>query len=133
MNNGRVKERLAMLNKTLAMELIDTQLLDLIRALAVESFALMHGVRRHLHQHPELSMRETKTTLFLEQHLRHLGFSPQLTSKRVGLTCDWHSRDAEAGTPRIGLRADIDALPIQTISSANYASRVKGVMPCLRP
>ncbi len=117
-----------MLDKPMPVTFIDDSLLSEIRSIATETFPLMQAVRRHLHTHPELSMREYETTQFLAQQIRQLGFNPRITARRVGLTYDWQSQDATTQTARVGLRADIDALPIQTCLSASYLSQTKGVM-----
>lgn len=96
---------------------------EIARRLEVEIVAL----RRHLHTHPELSMQEISTTRYLATRVAALGLAPHITERGVGLTCDWQS--ASQGTVRrIGLRGDIDALPILTTSNSAYASQVRGVM-----
>jgi IAA-amino acid hydrolase len=85
-------------------------------------------VRRHLHAHPELSMREFATTQFLAQRIEALGLAPQLTPQRIGLTADWQSNHRPGSKLRIGLRGDIDALPIPTLCTGDYASRSAGIM-----
>ncbi|MCA9133991.1 MAG: amidohydrolase, partial [Planctomycetales bacterium] len=57
-----------------------------------------------------------------------LGLTPQVTRHNIGLTCDWQYSAAKPSTVRVGLRGDIDALPIATVSTAGYASRSEGVM-----
>src|SRR5690606_29516262 len=61
-------------------------------------------IRRHLHTHPELSMREFATTQFLAQQVEALGVETSVTQHRVGLTSDWSSHHAEGIQRRIGLR-----------------------------
>lgn len=81
--------------------------------------------RRHLHQHPELSFQEHQTSAYVEAQLRA---SPDLEVTRPTPT----SVLAVLRTPRPGkavlLRADMDALPIQEETGAEYASTVPGVM-----
>jgi amidohydrolase len=81
--------------------------------------------RRHLHAHPELSFHEHETARFVEQTLKSFGRidveRPTATSV-VG-----HLRTGRAG-PRLALRADIDALPIQERSGVEFASQNDGVM-----
>ena len=74
------------------------------------------AVRRHLHAHPELSLQEFATTAYLAERVEALGSMVDVTQQRIGLTCDWQSRQTEASHRRIGLRGDIDALPIETSS-----------------
>lgn len=59
----------------------------------------------HLHANPEVSWSEHETTQYLVQELKALGLSPQRFEDMTGLYVD-----IGKGTPRVGLRADIDAL-----------------------
>lgn len=108
---------------------------------AVEaSRAELIALRRYLHQYPEVSGAEFETTQHLVAWLRDRGFEPDVPSQQRGLWVDYQpfSRDAEqgvaAGEPgqrpprRIGLRADIDALPIQDVKPVEYCSRQPDVM-----
>ena len=86
------------------------------------------SVRRHLHSHPELSMREFNTTAYLAERVESLGNVAVLTEHGIGLTSDWQSKHTLASPVRVGLRGDIDALPIATAGTDSYASRHAGVM-----
>jgi hippurate hydrolase len=81
--------------------------------------------RRHLHQHPELAFHENRTADFVAAQLGRFG----LTVHR-GLAGTGVVGTLSRGTSRrrIGIRADMDALPIQEQSGIEYASRVPGVM-----
>lgn len=85
-------------------------------------------IRRHLHAHPELSMQEIATTRFLAQQVTNLGLEARVTPQGIGLTSDWSSQHAQRPRVRVGLRGDMDALPIATLSTCEYASRSQGVM-----
>ena len=117
-----------MLDKPSSQRFLDEPLLSEIRSIGTELFPRMQTIRRQMHAHPELSMREIETTKYLEEQLRQVGFEPRVTIRNVGLTCDWESENASDETPRVGIRADIDALPIQTCSSVAYVSQVPGAM-----
>lgn len=82
-------------------------------------------IRRHLHRHPELSNEEFETTKYIISLLEQAG----ITIVDYGLTT---GVIAEIGGllpgPVIALRADIDALPIQEETGADYASQVPGKM-----
>ncbi len=88
----------------------------------------MVAVRRHLHLHPELSMQEFETTKYLSARVDELGLSAKVTEHGIGLTADWRSQNSTAGQAPVGLRGDIDALPIATSHQGDYASRCDGVM-----
>jgi len=80
--------------------------------------------RRDLHQHPELSFREKRTAALVAQTLSGLGFEVRAGVGRTGVVGLLHG-----GRPgsTVMLRADMDALPIQEISEAPYASTKAGV------
>ena len=100
-----------------------------VRAAAAEVASEIVAIRRHLHQHPEMSMCEVETTRYLADRVAELGLVARPSPMGVGLTTDLTRGDgAEPATRRVGIRGDIDALPIRTASTAPYASRVEGVM-----
>jgi len=78
--------------------------------------------RRHLHQNPELSNRETKTAAYIEAHLKLLGLKVQTGVAVTGVVAL-----LETGKPGpvIALRADMDALPVTERNSLPFASKVK--------
>ena len=78
--------------------------------------------RRHMHAHPELSRSEFATTEFIESWLVKAGLQPRAMPNGTGLICD-----IGPDGPRIGLRADIDALPLQEYTGLPFASTVPGV------
>ncbi|MQY23345.1 putative hydrolase YxeP [Nocardia sp. RB20] len=80
------------------------------------------GWRRHLHTNPELSRTEFATTEFVESWLVKAGLEPQKLPTGTGLLCD-----IGPDGPRIGLRADMDALPLQEYTGLPFASTVPGV------
>ncbi|MQY29955.1 putative hydrolase YxeP [Nocardia sp. RB56] len=94
---------------------------------AVEAWLSEHsedliGWRRHLHANPELSRTEFATTEFIETWLVKAGLEPRKLPSGTGLLCD-----IGPDTPRIGLRADMDALPLQEYTGLSFASTVPGV------
>ncbi|WP_141811464.1 M20 family metallopeptidase [Nocardia bhagyanarayanae] len=94
---------------------------------AVESWLAEHAVdlvqwRRHIHANPELSRTEFGTTEFVAAWLTKAGLSPQKMPGGTGLICDIGPEG-----PRIGLRADMDALPLQEFTGLSFASTVPGV------
>lgn len=86
------------------------------------------AIRRHLHQHPELSGQETLTTQYLKTLLSELDLPIRLAGEGRGLTADLVTDASLADTDRIAIRGDIDALPIQDEKSVPYHSTVEGVM-----
>ncbi len=82
--------------------------------------------RRHLHEHPELGFEEVVTSAFVAEKLRAFGVDEVHTGVgRTGVVAVIHG---SAGGRRIGLRADMDALPIQEETSLPWASKSAGRM-----
>lgn len=82
-------------------------------------------IRRHIHMHPELSFEEFETGAFIEKTLAELGI-PCTTvagTGRVALI-----RGDKPGTKVVGLRADMDALPIEEANDRPYRSTRAGKM-----
>lgn len=76
--------------------------------------------RRHIHQYPELGNREVKTAKFVEGHLRRLGLEVRTGIAVTGVV--GILRGTQPG-PVIGLRADMDALPVTERNSLPFASK----------
>lgn len=76
--------------------------------------------RRHLHQYPELSNREFKTAKYVEEHLRKLGLEVRTGIAKTGVV--GILKGALPG-PTIGLRADMDALPVTERVPIPFASK----------
>ena len=81
--------------------------------------------RRDLHEHPELGNRETRTQGLVADRLRSLGLEVKTPVARTGVV--GILRGGRPG-PVAGLRADLDALPIQERNDVPYRSDVPGVM-----
>ncbi|QDI74653.1 MULTISPECIES: amidohydrolase [Leisingera] len=80
------------------------------------------ALRRDFHRHPELGFREDRTKARVAAHLRALGLEVHEGAGVVGLL------RAGTGNRAIGLRADMDALPISETSAHDYVSETPGVM-----
>ena len=80
--------------------------------------------RRHLHAHPELSGEEHHTAALIAGDLRLAGWRVREGIGRTGVVADL---GPEQG-PKIGLRVDMDALPIEEQTQLPYASLRQGVM-----
>ena len=77
--------------------------------------------RRYLHENPELGNREFKTAKFVEDHLRKLGFEVRSGVAKTGVVAIL--KGGQPG-PVIGLRADMDALPVTERTDVPFRSRV---------
>ena len=83
--------------------------------------------RRHLHQHPELDFDVENTAAFVAQKLGQFGVDRIETGiARTGIVALIKGRLGEG--PVIGLRADMDALPIREASGRPWTSKVEGKM-----
>ena len=81
------------------------------------------ALRRDIHAHPELGREEHRTTAVLVERLQEAGLAPQVLKSGTGVVCDVGSGDG----PVVGLRADLDALPLQDEKERAYRSRTPGV------
>jgi len=81
------------------------------------------SIRRHLHQHPELSGEEESTAAFIAERCRQLGCDLRTEIGGHGILAGLPSNSAKT----IILRADMDALPIQDGKQCDYASQIDGV------
>ncbi|MFF7201837.1 MULTISPECIES: amidohydrolase [unclassified Streptomyces] len=66
--------------------------------------------RRDMHMHPELGNQEFRTTAAIKARLEKAGLKPRVLAVGTGLICDIGTGDETR--PLLGIRADIDALPI---------------------
>lgn len=80
--------------------------------------------RRNIHQHPELGNNEYRTAKLIADHLRSLGIEVKEGVGKTGVV--GLLRGAKPG-PCIGLRADMDALPVAERVDLPFASKVKSV------
>lgn len=79
--------------------------------------------RREIHAAPELSKEEFETTAKVISVLQAAGLDPQVLPAGTGVVCDLGPTDR----PRIGLRADLDGLPVAEQTGLSFTSRVEGV------
>ena len=86
----------------------------------------MKGWRRHLHQHPELSFDCANTAAFIQARLVEIGVDE--IHPGIAKTGSVAIINGTAPGPTIGLRADMDALPIVEATGAEYASTSLGKM-----
>ncbi|MEO3413016.1 M20 aminoacylase family protein [Roseovarius sp. CAU 1744] len=86
----------------------------------------MTGWRRHLHAHPELGFDCHQTAAYVVERLREFG----ITEIETGIATSGVVAmiDGRGDGPVIGLRADMDALPIDEATGAIWASENPGVM-----
>jgi len=95
------------------------------RALTPELHQKLTAWRRHLHAHPELSLQEKATAAFVQDRLTELGIPFEAGVGGHGVVATLTRGHAQG---RVGLRADMDALPITEDTGLPYASKTSGVM-----
>lgn len=81
--------------------------------------------RRSLHQRPELGFRERLTAEFIDQKLTEWGIEHQTQIAQTGVVAVIHG--SKPG-PVLGIRADMDALPVQELNDVPYRSQHDGLM-----
>lgn len=86
------------------------------------------GYREYLHQHPELSFEEFKTMEFVAEKLAQLGIPFEKEVAGTGIVGVIKANNHTENQSCIGLRADLDALPIQEENEVEYKSINDGIM-----
>ena len=81
-------------------------------------------LRRHLHAHPELSGEEHQTAALVAGELRQLGWTVREGVGRTGVVAELGPEEG----PMVGLRVDMDALPVEERTGLPFSSTRLGVM-----
>lgn len=101
---------------------------SIITELSETLYEKVVGYRQHLHQHPELSYEEHNTMEFISEQLNKIGVPHEKGVAGTGvvglIAAEHHDEHASC----VGLRADIDALPIREENEVPYKSKNEGVM-----
>ena len=100
-------------------------MLNTIRNLSAAQFIQMVDLRRHLHQYPELSFKEVNTAKRIAQELDKIGIPYDAGVGDTGIVA---TINPESPGPTIGIRAELDALPIQEQTGLDYSSANPNVM-----
>ena len=98
----------------------DQKIEDLINENLDETIELRHW----FHQNAELSNREFKTAARIAEELKKIGYEPMTGIAKTGVVAILNS--GKPG-PVVGLRADIDALPVKERADIPWASKMKGI------
>ena len=96
-----------------------------IHASLLNSMPEMVAIRRDLHEHPELGLEEVRTSEVIARHLESYGYKVTRGLARTGVVATLTNG---TGRRSIGIRADIDALPIHEETGLAYASKTPGRM-----
>lgn len=97
-----------------------------IKTLAHQQHQEAIHIRRHIHQHPELSFEEKETSAYISSRLTEWGIPHQLQVAGYGIVGLIEGKNPQSRC--IALRADMDALPIREQTGKSYCSRNEGVM-----
>jgi len=95
-----------------------------IAALAAELAPGLIALRRDIHEHPELSLQETRTASLVADGFRALGLEVRTGIGGTGVR--GILRGAKPG-PIVAVRGDMDALPITELTNLPFASKARGV------
>ena len=98
----------------------DQKIEDLINENLYETIELRHW----FHQNAELSNREFKTAARIADELKKIGYEPMTGIAKTGVVAILNP--GKPG-PVVGLRADIDALPVKERAEIPWASKMKGI------
>ncbi len=83
----------------------------------------------HLHENPELSYQEFKTTALIKKELEDANIRILPLDLETGVVCEiGHGNCSDSSDRIVALRCDIDALPVQEETSLPYKSKIAGVM-----
>ncbi|MFH1297310.1 MAG: M20 family metallopeptidase [Bacteroidota bacterium] len=97
-----------------------------IQTLSHLYFPEIVGIRSHLHQHPELSKEEKKTSGFIGDTLDRYGIPYRRGVAGFGVVGLIEGKNP--GQRCVALRADMDALPVKEMNETPYASQEEGKM-----
>lgn len=99
-----------------------------ILAISDTIYNKVRGIREHLHAHPELSYQEFETMKFVSEKLTEIGIEHTPGVGETGIVGIIHGDHHGEHDACVGLRADLDALPIHEENEVDYKSTVDGVM-----
>ncbi len=100
-------------------------MLQKIKTLAAKYLPEVTTIRRHLHAHPELSFHEYNTSAYIKSVLDKYNIAYTVMANTGVVVC---LEGVNPSHKTIGLRADIDALPIVEANDVSYKSTNQGVM-----
>lgn len=98
----------------------------LLNSLADKYLDEIIGIRRHLHENPELSFNEQATSAYIRKLLDQWQVEYTYPFVMHGILAVIRGKDSEG--PVIALRSDMDALPIEEETKLEFISKNKGVM-----
>lgn len=106
---------------------VSPALLAEIRAHIARELTSLTALRHDLHAHPELAFHENRTGKVVQKELAALGIAFKAGLAKTGVVGYLPSTSGN-NTSSVGLRADMDALPIEEATGKPYSSTCPGVM-----
>lgn len=97
-----------------------------IKSLSKQYHQEIIDIRRHIHQHPELAFEEDKTAAFVSKKLTEYGIAHQTGIAKTGIVALIKGKNPDNYV--VGLRADMDALPILEANTHSFVSKFEGKM-----
>ena len=101
--------------------------MKLIDSIVAEAASIAQ-IRKDIHAHPELCFEEVRTADLVAAKLTEWGIPIHRGLGTTGVVGIVHGKDGGASGLAVGLRADIDALPMQESNTFDHASRHAGKM-----
>ena len=89
--------------------------------------AELRDIRRDLHAHPELAFQESRTSSLVVEHLKKWGVETHTGLAKTGVVGVVKGRKQNSGRG-VGLRADMDCLPMHETGNVAYRSQHEGRM-----
>ncbi|MDR1578848.1 MAG: amidohydrolase [Synergistaceae bacterium] len=109
------------------MDYLPNKIIEIKKSASLMSEEII-ATRRHFHRNPEMSWRETETSLYIARRLEEWGLTDVrrgFGGTESGVVADLAG---DAPGPCVALRADIDALPVFEKNDADWRSQNLGVM-----
>ncbi|MDJ0617290.1 MAG: M20 family metallopeptidase [Calothrix sp. MO_192.B10] len=97
-----------------------------IKDIAIQLAPRLIEIRRHIHSHPELSGQEYQTSAFVAGVLSSCGIHAEEGVGKTGVIGELQGKGED--TRILGIRTDMDALPIAERTELGFSSRQSGIM-----
>ncbi|MDJ0797997.1 MAG: M20 family metallopeptidase [Calothrix sp. MO_167.B12] len=97
-----------------------------IKDIAIQLAPRLIEIRRHIHSHPELSGQEYQTSAFVAGVLSSCGIHAEEGVGKTGVIGELQGKGEDSRI--LGIRTDMDALPITELTELGFTSRQPGIM-----
>lgn len=107
---------------------MNVEIQELIKQKSIQLFEKVKSYREHIHANPELSYKEHNTMTYVSEQLTKIGIEHTIKVGDTGIVAIIRNNNYPLDAECVGLRADMDALPIQEENEIPFKSKVDGVM-----